>query len=166
MHTGLRQVPSIPEAPGHLDSGPGLQLGPASAQFSSTEMRDVADETTEGARGTPCPCPNFGLERLRADGGAVGSGAPAALPPAALLSERDSGIDSSRATLGFLPAGGGPSGESWGGVPLGRVGILAYPGIGAGTTGESSIMRDSASAKSLFGELNSKSSSATSPGCG
>ena len=127
MHTGLWHLPSIPEAPGHLDSGSGLQLGPASAQFSAIEMRDVTDETAEGARGTPCHRPNFGLDRVRVDGGTVGSDAPAAFPPAAPTSGRDSGIDSSRTNLGFLPAGGGPSGESWGGVPLGRIGNLAYP---------------------------------------
>ena len=86
MQTGLRQVPPAPEAPGHLDSGPSLQFGPESAQFSVIEMREAIDEATDGGRVVPDPFTNFDLERVRTISGFVKAGTPVALPPAVLLS--------------------------------------------------------------------------------
>ena len=83
MQTGLRQVPPAPEAPGHLDSGPSLQFGPESAQFSVIEMRDAIDEATDGGRVVPDPFTNFDLERVRTISGLVKVGTPVAWPPAA-----------------------------------------------------------------------------------
>ena len=89
MQTGLRQALPAPDAPGHLDSGPGLQLGPESVQFSAIERRDAKDEDTEDGLVIPDPCVNFGLDLIRAVGGIIGSGTPVALPPAVLLSGLD-----------------------------------------------------------------------------
>ena len=82
MQTGLRQVPPAPDAPGHLDSGPSLQFGPESAQFSVIEMRDAIDEATDGGRVAPDPFMNFDLERVRTIVVFVSAGTPVALPPA------------------------------------------------------------------------------------
>ena len=124
MQTGLRQVPPAPDAPGHLDSGPSLQFGPESAQFSVIEMREAIDEATEGGRVMPDPFMNFDLERVRTIDGFGGSGTPVTLPPAVPLSGLSRGRGSSFVIRGLLSTWGAPIGESFGGAPLGRVGIL------------------------------------------
>ena len=65
MHTGFRQAPAVPDAPGHRDSGPILQFGPESAQFSAIEIREAIEEATDGGRVDPVPLVNFDLERVR-----------------------------------------------------------------------------------------------------
>ena len=117
-------MPPAPDAPGHLDSGPSLQFGPEFAQFSVIEMRDAIDEATDGGLVVPDPFINFDLERVRTVGGLVGAGTPVALPPAVPPSGLSCGRVSSFVIRGLLSTWGAPIGESFGGVPLGRVGIL------------------------------------------
>ena len=78
MQTGLRQAFPTPDEPGHLDSGPALQLGPGSAQFSTIDMRDAIDEATDGGRAAPGPCVGLILERVRGLGSSVEAGTPVA----------------------------------------------------------------------------------------
>ena len=125
MQTGLRQVPPAPDAPGHRDSGPSLQFGPESAQFSAIEMRDAIEEATDGGLVAPDPFINFDLERARVVGGLVGAGTPVTLSPAVPPSGLPWGGVSSFVIRGLLSTWGAPIGESFGGVPLGRVGIFA-----------------------------------------
>ena len=89
------------------------------------EMREAIDEATEGGRVMPDPFMNFDLERVRTIDGFGGSGTPVTLPPAVPPSGLPWGGVSSFVIRGLLSTWGAPIGESFGGVPLGRVGTFA-----------------------------------------